>query len=717
MALAIYTYPIMKKMCRLSYGIKWLIANVCLLLLLVSRVCAQTSAVNQIQLKLNQNPPDTARLKLLKQLSDAYSSVDPIKKLYYANVFKALAEKLHDERAIADAYVQIGISYANRSKYDSALVQFQLAYNQSAKIKYVTGMGKSLMDMGFVHDRLDETKDAIKCDFDALAIVKNTNNKKIINQLYTNIGSIYFDLRKYKLAESYFSQCLINVTAAKDTAGIGYALFTVGNCMQALRQDEKARDDFTRSLAIRQKLGDINGVALCTRGLGQVEFHEKHYDQSIIYLNTALTTIRTLQDKYEECAVLLDLSDVYLAMKDYDKAEASGKLCLSESKGMKSQTGVGEALQRLINVYKAKGDLKNAFKYQSDYIETQDDIANAKALKDVTLTEFSRVRTENAALAKNNQLITSKNTDYLSRINRYSNVIVVILVGLVLVTLLLLILYRRNQEKQAANKQLLLQKEEIAAINNELELLNEEINAQIELTNSQNIELERVNNIKNKFFSIVSHDLRGPIASLQTLLSIYREGDVDEQELGMLLGKLEDTIINTGSFLDNLLEWSKSQMEGIVINTETFDISACIAENIQLFESKVAMKNLKVVKKATEPIMAYADKNMMNLVIRNILSNSIKFCKPNDEITLSAEVKGNRVLMAIRDTGPGISQTEQAKLFSLEHSLSSGTHGEKGNHLGLILCRDMVIQNNGKIGFETEEGKGTTFWVEIPAAG
>src|SRR5471030_661689 len=113
--------------------------------------------------------------------------------------------------------------------------------------------------------------------------------------------------------------------------------------------------------------------------------------------------------------------------------------------------------------------------------------------------------------------------------------------------------------------------------------------------------------------------------------------------------------------------------------------------------------------------MVYADRNMISLVVRNLLSNSIKFCSPGDEIIFSAKTELDKVLIAIADTGPGITEADRENLFNLEHTLSTGTQNEKGNHLGLILCRDMIVQNNGTIWFETHQDKGTTFWIDLPA--
>jgi signal transduction histidine kinase len=246
-------------------------------------------------------------------------------------------------------------------------------------------------------------------------------------------------------------------------------------------------------------------------------------------------------------------------------------------------------------------------------------------------------------------------------------------------------------------------------------MLNEELSVQMELTSSQNIELEMVNNIKNKLFSIISHDLRSPIATLQTLFSVYREGDIKKNELKHLLTVIEDSVLSTGTFLDNLLEWSKSQMEGIVVQPVNFDVNEAIAENINLFDVKIGLKDLKVSNLSHQPVLVNADRNMINLVIRNLLSNSIKFCNAGDEITFDVQPAAEVVIISITDTGPGISERDSEKLFSLEHTVSTGTHGEKGNRLGLVLVKDMLLQNNGNIRFETQTGKGTTFWIELPA--
>jgi len=697
-------------MCAISLPVSTLKKNSFLfILLLITKICVAQIKPEDPEAKLKQEMPDTARISLLKNLSSARSATLPPQKFYYANELKKLAEKLHNEPAEADAYINMGISYAMRSKYDSAIYYFNIGYNRAEKAHYESAMGRSLVNTGYSYDHLDYHLEAIKYYADALAIFKKIKLQKGIDQCNNNIGSIYYDLGQYKTAETYFNLCMASYTKNNDQAGMGYALYSLGNCAQIQGRDSEALDDFNRSMAIRQKLNDLNGIGLTHRGLGIVYMHLKQYDKSLSHLMDGLKIVRSFQDKYEEAAILEIVVQLYVAMKDYHTAETYAKQGLDIGHSMKVKTMVEVALEGLVLVYNSQHDIARAYKYQSQLISIRDSIQAEKEIKDITMAEVGRMRTENASLAKNNQ-------NYAQQISHDSDVIVITSITLVSVILLALLLYRRNLEKQASNKLLSEQKEEIANINYELEALNEELSTQIELTYVQNEELERLNGIKNKFFSIISHDLRGPLITLRSLFGIYREGDIQENEMAMMLNRLEDTILTTGEFLDNLLEWSKSQLEGIVINPINFDITQIIKNNIHLFETKIIEKHLKVTNVSNGAVIVHADQNMIDLVIRNLLSNSVKFCKAGDEIGLSANINGGVALIGIHDTGPGFSETDKQKLFSLEHIVSTGAQGEKGNHLGLILCRDMVVQNNGNIWLESKEGDGTTFWIELPLA-
>ena len=674
---------------------------------------AQKLKVQELQKKISTKMADTARLSLLKNLSIAYTKVDPIKKLEYARIYEALAIKLNRQENVADAYIHMGISYGIRSNIDSALYYFNKAYIHAEKFEAKMEMGRALANSAYAYTRFDDNKEAINRYFRALKIYKEIGNELGETQLNTNIGGIYADLEKYKIAQSYFQQALNGYKKLKNENGMADALYSMGNSSRELGEFDKALNFYNQSLNIHERLGDFNGIALAKMGLGQTYTKLKDYDRALVNLDTALVTIRKLDDKFIEINVLNALADVQIGAKDYSAAIEKATLALKISRAIKSKNMSFQALERLILAYKEKGDLKNAFDYQNQYVKTRDSIGEDKALKDVSLIEINRIRTENADLEKRNDDIAKLNSNYLQRLDKYSNLIIVTLLFLIALLLFLAVLYRRNLAKQALNKELMQKSKEIAGINHHLKKLNEELNAQIKLTNEQNLELENLNNIKNKFFSIISHDLRSPLNTLTSLMAIYREGDVTEDELREMLLKLEDTIINTGSFLNNLLEWSKNQLKGIVINPVKFEINKSVNHNITLFERRISQKKLKVVNDTDPACLVYADPDMINVVIRNLLSNSIKFCMPGDEITFNSFIKERNAVISIKDTGPGISKAQGERLFNLDNTVST-SNGEKGNHLGLILCKDMILQNNGSITFESSPGEGTTFWIELP---
>lgn len=690
--------------------------RLCWLLLLFSYPCfAQTTTVATLQKQLKQPMPDTTRLRLLADLCSAYTSVDPIKKMDCARQCKALAEKLHNDKAIADAYLDMGISCGIRGLLDSSIYYFNAGYAQAQKVGYLKGMGRNLMDIGFAYDRMDRQNESVKYYFRALPIFKKLKLQKNINQTLINIGAIYYDLNQFKIAETYFTEVYNNNKAANDTAGIAYGMSALANCYMETGRYAQATDFYRKSLAIYKKLGDKNRMALIYEQRSVMNRYQHNYSQALSGLDTALDLARQLQDKYEQATMLGNVSETYLAMKDYADCIKSGEAGLKIERDIKFMHGISEMLIRLSKAYAGSGNIKKAYETQSAYVKLQDSLINQKTLQDITLIEFSRVRDENLDLTKNNQLMASQNTSKQARIDLYGVVIGTITIVTVLLFLLLLVQYRRNLEKQEANKLLIEQKEEIAGINNQLEMANEEVTSQMELVSKQKDELEKLNNIKNLLFSIISHDLRGPLSSLQTLFSIYREGDLSQEELSALLAQLEDNILSTRAFLDNLLEWSKGQLEGIAEHPVEFNLSDCIDENIRLWDSKISIKGLSVTNDSGEaPAMAFADRDMINLVIRNLLSNAVKFCRPGDEIRLKAEQNGDKALFSIADTGPGISAKDRERLFKLDHTVSTGSHGEHGTHLGLILCQDMVTRNKGRLWLETEEGKGTTFWMELP---
>lgn len=231
---------------------------------------------------------------------------------------------------------------------------------------------------------------------------------------------------------------------------------------------------------------------------------------------------------------------------------------------------------------------------------------------------------------------------------------------------------------------------------------------------SKRLELEDLNKLKDKLLSIVSHDFRSPLNSLRGTLTLFLRGAISNEELSMLTESLVEKLDNTYNLLENLLHWAKSQMQGMKVYMKEIDLQVISKDCIDLL-TPIADKKLVTIKSNIKaPVSAFADNEMVKLVIRNLISNSIKFTTAGNEITVDAKIDEGIVTVSIKDNGLGISNEDQDKLFKLENFSTIGTSNERGMGLGLLLCKDFVEKNNGEIWFESELEKGSTFFFSLP---
>ncbi len=224
-------------------------------------------------------------------------------------------------------------------------------------------------------------------------------------------------------------------------------------------------------------------------------------------------------------------------------------------------------------------------------------------------------------------------------------------------------------------------------------------------------ELEQANDTKNKLFSILAHDLRSPLASVQNYLEILSEVKLDEDERLSINNALLNSTQNTQQLLSNLLFWSKSQMEGVTVNLVKVKVKKVLQTTLQIQYTAAAEKGIQLTDQLKNSVSIIADVDMFELIIRNLINNAIKFTEPGGEIIVSADVIGDDCCIMIKDNGIGIPYEQQKDIFSLKANSTFGTKNEKGVGLGLVLCKEFTELQHGKIAFESIPGSGTIFSV------
>ncbi|RZK43039.1 MAG: GHKL domain-containing protein [Pedobacter sp.] len=234
-------------------------------------------------------------------------------------------------------------------------------------------------------------------------------------------------------------------------------------------------------------------------------------------------------------------------------------------------------------------------------------------------------------------------------------------------------------------------------------------------TQNQATELERLNQLKDRIFSMIAHDLRGPLVNLSEVLKMIAADQITDEEFRKLAPTLSKDIIYTTDLLENILHWSRSQLKGFGIKKETFNLRNLIINEINYHLPAAYLKKINVIHDVFPGETVYADMLMIQIVFRNILNNAIKFCNEGCTIHITASYQKNQtMLVCIRDNGIGITEEILAKLFKGENISTRGTSNEKGTGLGLLVCKDFVERNDGEITVTSKEGEGSKFCIYLP---
>jgi signal transduction histidine kinase len=234
------------------------------------------------------------------------------------------------------------------------------------------------------------------------------------------------------------------------------------------------------------------------------------------------------------------------------------------------------------------------------------------------------------------------------------------------------------------------------------------------IINEQNQVLENNNLVKDKLFSVISHDLRSPITQVVGLLNLWEAGEVNQTEMSVLTPAVKSSIMHTLELLDNLLIWSKNQLQGFNFSPTTFDLRDLVEENLKNLESLVDKKDISIENAIDPETLVHADMEMIKIVLRNLISNAVKFTPGNGTIRITSFTKDGHIIICVEDSGIGIKEKDQAKIFSFTSHTTLGTANEKGTGIGLKICRDFIELNKGSIWMESKENMGSKFYVSLP---
>ena len=604
---------------------------------------------------------------------------------------------------------------------------------------------------------------AQKNDIDSLLkVVETTSADTILQKAYRKLGDLYVDNNPGK-AISYYEKGYTHAKAAnkkvaaanflfsigyawrirgefdksldnylqsiriyeelKDTFRLGNALLSVGNVYQQAKNTAKMDEYYTRAQTLGEAYGDSVQISSIYTERGIQSDVLKQYDTAISYFNKALKLVNGEQDPFAIANLYSNIglswkhkNNTTEALRWFDSAQkiyenkdvppdyyaslynnfaatyaqsgnyARAKEFFDKSIGYAIQGGARyiemENYRNLADMYDAAKDYRSENEYLKKYYNLKDSMFTADSKNQLTELEADY------HLEQKNGVIIAQKAEVEKQRNQ-RNLFIILAIAAALVLSALVIFYSRIKKK-----------------NQLLEEKNREINRQRD-------ELEKLNHVKDRLFSIISHDLRNPLVTLRSYLSLTDTPNISDERKQEFKTQTLQAVAQTSDMLDNLLAWANMQIKDSAVPIRPVDLTDCVLDVEHNVNAQAMQKQISIHKQL-EDIAAPGDHNIISIALRNLLTNAIKYSPEGKNIYISVEKKGNHIEIAVKDEGIGMSPEQIDSIQNNQSGSTKGTQGEKGSGMGIFLVKELLEKIRGQLMITSEPGKGSTFMIQLP---
>ncbi|TYB79418.1 tetratricopeptide repeat-containing sensor histidine kinase [Bizionia myxarmorum] len=576
---------------------------------------------------------------------------------------KDLFIALNDTLSIAKVNNSIGIIEIERGNYNKGMQYAISSILEFEKRGLYSELCMAYKNLANAYERTNNRPKAIEFNLKRLEVEKIMHKKEGIIESYKKLAELYSLEKESRKAIDFYEMVLRDISPNNDSIK-GEILPRLGAEHLQFRDYEIASNYLMEGLALNRKTENSLGLLISLNNLGK--------------LNLQQNRTRLAEEQ------LIEAGAIAKSIDNPSELLINYKLRIALDSTTRNYQG--------------------AFEWQRAYYTLKQNMAvvhagesreSKEALPGFTDINAISASVEATILEQHEQ----ENSENEKKLNDLRFIFYILLAVFAIVLTFFILIYVKRNNRLKYTRDL------------------EEKNQKIELQNAAILEqtrhLEDINKVKDRLFSIVSHDLKDSLTSIKGFIDLLNEGSLTQSEFNSLLPELSENANNASLLLFNLLNWSKSQLQSLESHPSLFDIQEVFTEKTHLLEQKLEKKGI-ILRNTTLRDYVYADRSMIEIVIQNLLTNAIKFSKSGDTITLTNHISNGRSIISISDTGVGISPENIEKLFKNSTFTTVGTSNEKGTGLGLTICKELVDLNHGKIWVESSLNKGSTFYIELP---
>jgi two-component system, sensor histidine kinase and response regulator len=580
---------------------------------------------------------------------------------------------------------------ALREKDNNKALSYAQQANELAQLlNYKNGLARAQENLGWILYRKGDFSKSLSVSTSALKLFEEINDMKGIAQCLVNIAAIHYEQKHFEDAIRYFKDAYDKANQVADLRTMARCYNNIAYTLKGQQKLDSAEHYAKKAWNLSQEANDLYMGAFALRTLGDVELGRKKTEAALKNYFSCYEVAIRLENNFLKSSVLHRIAQSYFNLKQYDEAlnYLHDNVSLTKKYGFKDE--LERAYKLLAEIYHTTNDLKQAYQYQSLYVALHDSLYDQRGQEQISMMQ---IQFDTEMKQAQIELLTKDAELKAKDINR-KQVWIYFYVGcLSLLCVLAFVFYYNNRHNR--NARISLQQK------------NREIQ-------NQTLQLRNLNSTKDKLFSIISHDLRSPVASLKALMEIVNSTGLTQEEFVEITKVLKRNLDSVYDDLDNLLLWAQTQLQGLNAVPENIDLKNIADEKINLFVELAESKKLTIINSIPEGLTVVADRNHIGLVFRNLIANAVKFNRAGGDIKIFAAERDEECEISITDSGVGIGDSDIKKLFNPQtHFTTPGTHKEKGMGIGLLLTKEFLEKNGGSIRVSSRVGAGTTFTITL----
>lgn len=641
---------------------------------------------HKTQANIDYTIKDTVHVNLLSKLCINLRFYKADSMLTIANKALQLSKAINYKEGEILALNHIGSYYSDKGNLEKATQIISNGLKLAQNNKFYNQVLKAHNDLGIVYFRNNDYENALNEYLKGVELGIRLDNKVLLSSINENIAIMYATQGDDDEALKYFTIARKLNEEINDISRLVQTDINIARTYLDMGKLNLAMSSINSNIHYLEENKIMAWLAYAYELKGKIYYQQKKYKWAMQWYNQSMSLHNTsVEDEIMKIPLLIGMAETDFELNNDIVAEKNAVKALEISKKLNDLLSVGKSAELLFKIKKKNNDLKKAIHYHEIFKEISDSLVRNESVNNLLMlkAKFNHEKQKKNLIRENEKaLALQKNYIYAA-----------LMVLLVMVVIIFLI--SKNQK---------IQKE----LNDELQL------KKVDLEKNE-IKLKSINETKDKMFSIIGHDLRGPIGAFQGLLQLSKNGQLNQAEFLNFVPKLKTDIDNISFTLNNLLSWGQSQMNGSVTRPRLVVIENLVKNNIDLFSEIASNKSIKFNVQFSKNTQVWTDPDQLNIILRNLISNALKFTPKNGFITIRVNEKNKHCQVSVEDTGIGIKKENLNKLFQKGLNITTyGTEDEKGTGLGLVLCKEMVENNNGKIWVESILNEGTSFYFTLP---